>query len=1137
MRVLLKRLIALPALLVALAMLLTIGNGGGAAASRPTLGAGNSAPAAASASKLYGRLGQAAAAAQASTRMRVIVHLRDQADLSTWPTNNRPGAIRALHAVADRSQPAVKQFLAGPQMAANIYQNYWIFNGFALEAPLSTIQALAARDDVAYIIEDGYFTLPKDETVAQAPADPTNNWNIYQVNAPQVWALGYDGTGRTLANLDTGVDGTHQALASRWRGIQPGYSPADSWLDPFGYSPNFPTATGPHGTHTMGTIAGSYGSPSGPGEIGQAKGAFWMACRIYDTTGKGPFSYMHACFQFMADPDGNPATNDQPDAVGNSWGDSYSESFPDLEWWPDIVAWRAAGVIPVFSNANSGPAPGTVNEPGSYPISIGVGAIDINRNIAGFSSRGPAENRPPWNDPRNWDRSDWNLIKPEVVAPGVNVRSSIPGNQYANYSGTSMASPHITGLAGLLRQIRPDLTINEFYNIIIDTSFYSPTWGIRPNNNYGWGEIDDYAAAIYVRDAGAIMGAITDPACAAPVAGAEVHVYDNTPGSRAAGVGIRKIVSDNTGSYRTILAAGQYTVTVSAPGFYGISFTTSVMSTTTSTLPIALNRMATGTVTGTVSDGTNPVAGVLVSVDGLPNIYTTTDAQGVYTMTNVPAGTFTVHAEKCSYTGDVANITVTYPNTTSHNFTLGSPSVLLADDFESGTLNNWVVAGGSPTTGEWYTSTLRTTSGIYAARASIFNSPIYTGTLDTTMTSATAHDGSNADRVWLSFNLYDSAESEYDLFRAEVSSDGGTTWTTAYGEASPVHGWQAICLDITQFKSANMKIRFHFKTDSSNWNGQSFEGPSVDDVRFTASMASGSATATPLPALTPTPGTPVPCIPLEATPTPTIAPSSTPTTAPSSTPTAPPGSTATATAPPSTATVPPGTTNTPTTQPASTATATVPPGSTATATATACTISFSDVHMSDYFYVPVQYLYCHGVISGYSDGTFRPYNPTTRSQMVKIVVLGFTKPIITPAGGAYSFTDVTPANPFYSVVETAAADGIVSGYNCGAAPAGPCDSQHRPYFLPYNYVTRGQLSKIDVIAAGWTLYNPPVGHFTDVIPGSTFYTVIETAYCHGVIGGYSDRTFRPYNNAIRGQIAKIVYLSIVNPPTSCGATP
>jgi len=207
---------------------------------------------------------------------------------------------------------------------------------------------------------------------------------------------------------------------------------------------------------------------------------------------------------------------------------------------------------------------------------------------------------------------------------------------------------------------------------------------------------------------------------------------------------------------------------------------------------------------------------------------------------------------------------------------------------------------------------------------------------------------------------------------------------------------------------------------------------------------------------------------------------------------------------------------------------------TPTPTPANCMLSFSDVHQADYFYTPVLYLACHGVISGYSDGTFRPYANTTRSQMVKIVVLGFNKAIVTPSGSSYSFSDVPRTNPFFPVVETAYADGIVSGYTCGVAPAGPCDSLHRPWFLPYANVTRGQLSKIDVIAAGWTLYNPTVPTFTDVARGSTFYQVVETAVCHGVISGYADHTFRPYNDAIRGQISKIVYLSIVNPPTSCG---
>src|SRR5207253_347816 len=101
----------------------------------------------------------------------------------------------------------------------------------------------------------------------------------------------------------------------------------------------------------------------------------------------------------------------------------------------------------------------------------------------------------------------------------------------------------------------------------------------------------------------------------------------------------------------------------------------------------------------------------------------------------------------------------------------------------------------------------------------------------------------------------------------------------------------------------------------------------------------------------------------------------------------------------------------------------------ATNTATPCTISFSDVHPSDYFYTSVLYLACHGAISGYSDGTFRPYNNTTRGQVTKIVVLGFGIPINT-AGGPH-FSDVPATHPFYVYVETANKNGIVPGYGGG----------------------------------------------------------------------------------------------------------
>src|SRR5262249_29323341 len=134
-----------------------------------------------------------------------------------------------------------------------------------------------------------------------------------------------------------------------------------------------------------------------------------------------------------------------------------------------------------------------------------------------------------------------------------------------------------------------------------------------------------------------------------------------------------------------------------------------------------------------------------------------------------------------------------------------------------------------------------------------------------------------------------------------------------------------------------------------------------------------------------------------------------------------------------------------------------------------------------------------------------------------------------------------PTYPFFSVIETAALDGIVGGYACGG-PNEPCDSARRPYFRPAADVTRGQLSKIDVVAAGWPLLDPATPRFADVPPSSPFYRYVETAAERGIISGYAcggpgepcdDQRrayFRQGNPATRGQIAKIVYLSVVGGP-------
>jgi S-layer family protein len=160
------------------------------------------------------------------------------------------------------------------------------------------------------------------------------------------------------------------------------------------------------------------------------------------------------------------------------------------------------------------------------------------------------------------------------------------------------------------------------------------------------------------------------------------------------------------------------------------------------------------------------------------------------------------------------------------------------------------------------------------------------------------------------------------------------------------------------------------------------------------------------------------------------------------------------------------------------------------------------------------------------------------------VTIGFGVSISVPPNGGATFADVVPQHPFFRFIETAAHAGIAAGYTCGGAGE-PCDGAGRPYFRPNNPVTRGRLAKIVVGAAAWPRQAPPTGTFADVAADSPFYPFVETAFCGGIISGYTcsgpgepcDNARRPYyrprNNSTRGQIAKIVYGALTTGATSC----
>jgi uncharacterized repeat protein (TIGR01451 family) len=244
----------------------------------------------------------------------------------------------------------------------------------------------------------------------------------------------------------------------------------------------------------MGTMVGNDG---GSNQIGVAPGAKWIGCRNMDEGVGTPQTYSE-CFQWFIAPtdleDDNPDPSKAPHVINNSWGCPPSEGCTDPNILRTIVQnTRAAGIEVVVSAGNSGSSCSTVEDPPAiYDASFSVGATDSNDNIAGFSSRGPV----------TIDGSG--RLKPDISAPGVNVRSSVPGGGYASFGGTSMAGPHVAGVTALLLSAYPHLIGDPDSIEAILTSTAVPRTTAEtcgdvpgsevPNNTYGWGRADAFSA-------------------------------------------------------------------------------------------------------------------------------------------------------------------------------------------------------------------------------------------------------------------------------------------------------------------------------------------------------------------------------------------------------------------------------------------------------------------------------------------------------------------------------------------------------------------------------------------------------------------------------------------------------------------
>lgn len=456
------------------------------------------------AGELSSELADAVKISSPDSLIEVIIKVRDvnysaeKMLLESSSVKDRAGKHRAsldyLKTAASGSQKSLGSALENLRLngdAKNI-ASYWILNAVSAEITAGQLEQLSQRDDIELIYSPPRVA-PVDETV-QNPASISYKRiagvqpNLITVGADQAWAAGYDGSGTIVCSFDTGVEGDHPALSENWNGRDA--DSGASWYDPFGgnASPHIFNEAGEaehHGTHAMGIMVG-HDDLTGD-TLGVAPGAKWISAAVIDL----PYVSLLKAFQWAADPDGDPNTvDDLPDVINHSWGIPKNDLGCDDYLGEAIDNLEALGVINIFAAGNEGPGESTVTYPANRAVdqfdNFAVGNLNHNINTISYnSSRGPSD-------------CDGTSIKPNVVAPGYFIVSSYNGG-LAELSGTSMAAPHVSGAAAILRQAFPSATPSEIKEALLNTAAVPPEAGLSgPNNDYGWGLINIPAALAYL---------------------------------------------------------------------------------------------------------------------------------------------------------------------------------------------------------------------------------------------------------------------------------------------------------------------------------------------------------------------------------------------------------------------------------------------------------------------------------------------------------------------------------------------------------------------------------------------------------------------------------------------------------------
>lgn len=540
----------------------------------------------------------------------------------------RSAVVSELRATSEETQQALLTYLQKEKKKKQVKEihSYYIVNGLAVTGTKEVMEKVAAFPEVDQVLpnETRQIHRPVDlktKQKKQMKAVDGVEWNISQIHAPDAWALGYDGTGTVVASIDTGVEWDHPALKEKYRGFDPAHPNEPThefnWYDATTGS-EAPYDDLEHGTHVTGTMVGS--EPDGKNQIGVAPGAKWIAVKAFSEDGGTDADLLDAGEWILAPKDdaGNPHPEKAPDVVNNSWGGG-----PGLDdWYKDVVnAWRAADIFPEFSAGNTDlfnpGGEGSIANPANYQEVFATGATDQNNKLGSFSLQGP---------------SPYGVMKPDIAAPGVNIRSSIPGKGYEDgWNGTSMAGPHVSAVVALLRQAQSDLSVEEIEQMLIDTAkpLTDQQFPESPNNGYGAGLVDAREAITALTDGiGMVEGQVTNedvhldemkiPDQTMPKKNKAVHPLKKeknltTPFIKALPMkaeisvlesGKSTYTDEATGRYQLPHSAGEFTVKAEAYGFESRTQTVHISSNETVEANFALQPLKKRTISGTIANET-----------------------------------------------------------------------------------------------------------------------------------------------------------------------------------------------------------------------------------------------------------------------------------------------------------------------------------------------------------------------------------------------------------------------------------------------------------------------------------------------------------------------------------------------------